>query len=115
MLDSTTLICFDRHLLPDLGKAVGSSVAIFGCYERGEVTPSFEVAHKPGDAFGVTLNESADSFLAMLEGASARSSSDSRQGRGHGPRCGAPPATGCQQRREILKHPSDRPAGFSYS
>ncbi len=41
---------------PDLGKAVGTSGAIIGRYERGEITPSIEVARKLADAFGVTLD-----------------------------------------------------------
>jgi len=41
---------------PELGKAVGTSGAIIGRYERGEITPSIEVARKLADAFGVTLD-----------------------------------------------------------
>lgn len=41
---------------PELGKAVGTSGAIVGRYERGEITPSIEVARKLADAFGVTLD-----------------------------------------------------------
>lgn len=41
---------------PELGKVVGTSGAIVGRYERGEITPSIEVARKPADAFGVTLD-----------------------------------------------------------
>ena len=41
---------------PDLGKKAGTSGAIIGRYERGEITPSIEVAKKLADAFGVTLD-----------------------------------------------------------
>ena len=41
---------------PELGKQVGTSGAIIGRYERGEITPSIEVAKKLADAFGVTLD-----------------------------------------------------------
>jgi transcriptional regulator with XRE-family HTH domain len=41
---------------PELGKEVGTSGAIIGRYERGEITPSIEVAKKLADAFGVTLD-----------------------------------------------------------
>jgi transcriptional regulator with XRE-family HTH domain len=41
---------------PKLGKKIGTSGAIIGCYERGEITPSIEVAKKLADAFGVTLD-----------------------------------------------------------
>lgn len=41
---------------PELGKQVGTSGAIIGRYERGEITPSIEVARKLADAFGVTLD-----------------------------------------------------------
>jgi len=41
---------------PELGKAVGTSGAIVGRYERGEITPSIEVARKLAEAFGVTLD-----------------------------------------------------------
>lgn len=41
---------------PELGKAIGTSGAIIGRYERGEMTPSIEVARKLADALGVTLD-----------------------------------------------------------
>jgi transcriptional regulator with XRE-family HTH domain len=41
---------------PELGKKIGTSGAIIGRYERGEITPSIEVAKKLADAFGVTLD-----------------------------------------------------------
>lgn len=41
---------------PELGKKVGTSGAIIGRYERGEITPSIGVAQKLADAFGVTLD-----------------------------------------------------------
>ena len=41
---------------PELGKAIGTSGAIIGRYERGEMTPSIEVARKLADALEVTLD-----------------------------------------------------------
>lgn len=41
---------------PELGKQVGTSGAIIGRYERGEITPSIDVAKKLADTFGVTLD-----------------------------------------------------------
>ena len=41
---------------PELGKKISTSGAIIGRYERGEITPSIEVAKKLADAFGVTLD-----------------------------------------------------------
>ena len=40
----------------DLGKMVGTSGDIIGKYERGENTPSIEVAAKIANALGVTLD-----------------------------------------------------------
>lgn len=40
----------------DLGKLVGTSGDIIGKYERGENTPSIEVATKIANALGVTLD-----------------------------------------------------------
>jgi len=40
----------------DLGKMAGTSGDIIGKYERGENTPSIEVAAKIADALGVTLD-----------------------------------------------------------
>lgn len=45
-----------RWSQPELGKQVGTSGAIIGRYERGEITPSIDVAKKLADAFGVTLD-----------------------------------------------------------
>lgn len=41
---------------PEVGKLVGTSGAIIGRYERGEMTPSIEVARKLAQAFGVTVD-----------------------------------------------------------
>ena len=41
---------------PELSKKVGTSGAIVGRYERGEITPSIDVAKKLADAFNVTLD-----------------------------------------------------------
>lgn len=41
---------------PVLGKQVGTSGAIIGRYERGEMTPSVDVASKLADALDVTLD-----------------------------------------------------------
>jgi transcriptional regulator with XRE-family HTH domain len=41
---------------PELGKRIGTSGAIIGRYERGEITPSIEAANKLADTFGVTLD-----------------------------------------------------------
>ncbi len=41
---------------PELSKKIGTSGAIIGRYERGEITPSIEVAKKLADAFNVTLD-----------------------------------------------------------
>lgn len=41
---------------PELGKRLDTSGAIIGRYERGEMTPSIEVATKLAQAFGVTLD-----------------------------------------------------------
>ena len=40
----------------DLGKAVGTSGPVIGRYERGEITPSVEMAKKLADALGVSLD-----------------------------------------------------------
>lgn len=39
-----------------LAKKIGTSGPIIGRYERGEMTPSVEVAKKLADIFGVTLD-----------------------------------------------------------
>ena len=41
---------------PELSKNIGTSGAIIGRYERGEITPSIEVAKKLADAFNATLD-----------------------------------------------------------
>ncbi len=41
---------------PELGKKIGTSGLLIGRYERGEVTPSIEVARKLARAFGVTVD-----------------------------------------------------------
>ncbi|MCE2946720.1 MAG: helix-turn-helix domain-containing protein [bacterium] len=48
---------------PEVGKLIGTSGAIIGRYERGEMTPSIEVAKKLAEAFGVTL----DSLVSQQE------------------------------------------------
>ena len=40
----------------DLGQKIGTSGPIAGRYERGEMTPSIDVARKIADVFGVTLD-----------------------------------------------------------
>lgn len=47
----------DKKLSRDeLGKAVGTSGAIIGRYERGEITPSVEVAARIAEALEVSLD-----------------------------------------------------------
>ena len=41
---------------PELGKRLGTSGAIIGRYERGEMTPSIEVARKLAEIFEVTVD-----------------------------------------------------------
>lgn len=48
---------------PEVGKMIGTSGAIIGRYERGEMTPSIEVAKKLAEAFGVTVD-----YLVSQEG-----------------------------------------------
>lgn len=43
-----------------LAKKIGTSGPIIGRYERGEMTPSVEVAKKLADTFGVTLDYLVD-------------------------------------------------------
>jgi transcriptional regulator with XRE-family HTH domain len=43
-----------------LAKNIGTSGPIVGRYERGEMTPSVEVAKKLADTFGVTLDYLVD-------------------------------------------------------
>jgi len=40
----------------DLAKKIGTSAPIIGRYERGEITPSIDVAAKIADALGVTVD-----------------------------------------------------------
>ncbi|TWT55519.1 helix-turn-helix domain-containing protein [Allorhodopirellula solitaria] len=44
----------------ELAKQFGTSAAIAGRYERGDVAPSIEVARKIADALGVTLDYMTD-------------------------------------------------------
>lgn len=50
----------DHHLLvlyrDTLGKMVGTSGAVIGRYERGEITPSVDIAKKIADALEVSLD-----------------------------------------------------------
>ncbi len=41
---------------PELGKKIGTSATIIGRYERGDMTPSIEVARKLADVFNVTVD-----------------------------------------------------------
>ena len=41
---------------PEIAKKIGTSGPIIGRYERGEMTPSIQVAKKFADTFGVTLD-----------------------------------------------------------
>lgn len=41
---------------PELARKIGTSGAIIGRYERGEMTPSIDVARKLADVFGVTVD-----------------------------------------------------------
>lgn len=41
---------------PELAGKIGTSGAIIGRYERGEMTPSIDVARKLADVFGVTVD-----------------------------------------------------------
>jgi len=43
-----------------LAKKIGTSGPIVGRYERGEMTPSVEVAKKLADTFGITLDYLVD-------------------------------------------------------
>jgi transcriptional regulator with XRE-family HTH domain len=54
---------------PDLGKMIGTSGTIIGRYERGEITPSVEVAHKLARVFGVTVDSliSEEDLPAILK------------------------------------------------
>lgn len=48
---------------PELGRKIGTSGAIIGRYERGEMSPSIDVARKLADVFGVTV----DSLISERE------------------------------------------------
>lgn len=50
-----------------LAKQIGTSGPIVGRYERGEMTPSVEVAKKLADVFGVTLDYLVDSTGNVAE------------------------------------------------
>ena len=43
-----------------MAKKIGTSGPIVGRYERGEMTPSVEVAKKIADAFGITMDYLVD-------------------------------------------------------
>lgn len=51
----------------ELAKKVGTSGPIIGRYERGEMTPSVEVAKKLADMFNVTLDYLVDTTGNMTE------------------------------------------------
>ena len=71
MSEIQTLFAKRRHDLrrakgrsqPEVGNLIGTSGAIIGRYERCEMTRSIEVAKKPAEAFGVTVD-----FLVSEEG-----------------------------------------------
>jgi len=50
-----------------LAKKVGTSGPIIGRYERGEMTPSVEVAKKLADAFNVTMDYLVDDSGNLAE------------------------------------------------
>jgi len=50
-----------------LASMIGTSGPVLGRYERGEITPSVEVAKKLADAFGVTLDYLVDETGAVAE------------------------------------------------
>jgi transcriptional regulator with XRE-family HTH domain len=51
----------------NLAKQLGSSGPVIGRYKRGEMVPSVEVARKPADTFGVTLDYLVDTTGTMCE------------------------------------------------
>ena len=58
----------DKKLSRDeLGKAVGTSGAIIGRYERNEITPSVEVAAKIAEALEVSLDYLVGSAAAVVK------------------------------------------------
>lgn len=66
MKQQTEAVVFGKRVLelrkernwsqPELGKLIGTSGTIIGRYERGEITPSIEVARKLAAVFGVTVD-----------------------------------------------------------
>lgn len=66
MKEKTEAIVFGRKIQqlrkenkmsqPELAKFVGTSGTIIGRYERGEITPSIEVARKLAEVFNVTVD-----------------------------------------------------------
>lgn len=66
MKEKTEAIVFGRKIQqlrkdhkmsqPELAKLIGTSGTIIGRYERGEITPSIEVARKIAEVFDVTLD-----------------------------------------------------------
>jgi len=51
----------------DLAKAVGTSPAIIGRYERDEITPSVEVAAKIAEALDVSLDYLVGNATVMIK------------------------------------------------
>lgn len=50
-----------------LARQIGTSGPIIGRYERGEMTPSVEVAKKLADSFGITLDYLVDDTGRLAE------------------------------------------------
>ena len=50
-----------------LARQIGTSGPIIGRYERGEMTPSVEVAKKLADTFGITLDYLVDDTGRLAE------------------------------------------------
>lgn len=50
----------------EIGKMVGTSGAVIGRYERGEITPSVEIAAKIADALEVSLDYLVGSTHSMI-------------------------------------------------
>jgi transcriptional regulator with XRE-family HTH domain len=55
---------WSRKKLADM---IGTSGPVLGRYERGEITPSVEVAKKMANAFGVTLDYLVDETGSVAE------------------------------------------------
>lgn len=51
----------------ELASMIGTSGPVLGRYERGEITPSVEVAKKLADAFGITLDYLVDETGSVAE------------------------------------------------